>query len=553
MEGIHIVKFSDFQDQEVIGRGQFGEVSKVTYKGEKLVLKRLLRQQEEDRRVFLKESVIMKDLKHSNIVQLKGVCVEKCGLLMEYMAFDFHVFQCDEETVSSLEDFLHYIDRNNIVPQFDFAVLVALQIGNALQYMHQNSVAHRDLKPANVLVTNQHYASINDQHALQEAYGQQPIIVKLGDFGESRSRFQQTSSLCHTRTCNVNRGTPVYMDPELMTKNSVSLTDLIAADVWAFGLVMFMIMNPSLGHPFSRNLEKSSTGRKNKWADVRDNILSNGEKPIPAPAYLRKQSTCWLPVFNAYEECMKPVEQRGDVATVISILKESGNKPFTVHPLKYSQDDAIIQRDSEIAANLACGKSLMVPPPPPPANDGTNACCFLSLMISDDIFQDKGNLYTWDEVVLRAENIINFGPLQFNLMRDKEKYYAFDEAKTIMHNAGILKGMYELHEMVLTDETVFSPEGRHRLEDSLAKFNTRLTVALYACGPYVFTIGCLDKVFFVIDTHQIPVSLGGNGHGLLVTFRNPIDTCTWIWKRLDLSGVAITEGQSLCILKEIHR
>lgn len=186
-KGVKQIQWSELHVNNVIGRGQFGEVSRITYQGKELVSKQLLSQDEEDRRSFLKESLIMKDLNHPNILALKGVCVEKCAILSEYMSFDFHLFGKDEHAYS-LEDFWHYIHRQNIVSSFDFAEIISSQMGNALHYMHRNNVAHRDLKTANVLVTNQHYASITDQSALQAVYAKQPIITKLADFGESRSK-----------------------------------------------------------------------------------------------------------------------------------------------------------------------------------------------------------------------------------------------------------------------------------------------------------------------------------------------------------------------------
>ena len=85
-----------------------------------------------------------------------------------------------------------------------------------------------------------------------------PIICKLADFGESRSAIDQTSNLCHIVTSNIIRGTPAYRAPELFRQNGskLSLEDLKAVDVWALGMLLFVIINPDLKYPYQFELEK---------------------------------------------------------------------------------------------------------------------------------------------------------------------------------------------------------------------------------------------------------------------------------------------------------
>jgi len=59
---------------------------------------------------------------------------------------------------------------------------------------------------------------------------------KLVDFGESRADMIQTATVCSTQTTNIDKGTPVYMAPELLSTvdTSSSLEQLKACDlvVW---------------------------------------------------------------------------------------------------------------------------------------------------------------------------------------------------------------------------------------------------------------------------------------------------------------------------------
>ena len=54
------------------------------------------------------------------------------------------------------------------------------------------------------------------------------------------------------------------MAPELLVKDlrlrEASLTDMINADIWAYGMVVFNIINPGLKHPYEKNLENCCAG-----------------------------------------------------------------------------------------------------------------------------------------------------------------------------------------------------------------------------------------------------------------------------------------------------
>ena len=84
-KNIDVVQWDDLTVLNVIGRGQFGEVSRVKYKEQDLVAKRLLSQHEEERKIFLKESNIMSQLSHPNVMSVKIVCPDHCAIIMEYI------------------------------------------------------------------------------------------------------------------------------------------------------------------------------------------------------------------------------------------------------------------------------------------------------------------------------------------------------------------------------------------------------------------------------------------------------------------------------------
>ena len=122
-----------------------------------------------------------------------------------------------------------------------------------MAYLHAKGIAHRDLKPANILVCNRHYNTLSDEQEIALQFQSRPIACKLTDFGESRSLLMQTQSVLASNTRNVDRGTVMYMAPEILVEDlrisRASISDLIPADVWALGMVFFSLINPSINIP----------------------------------------------------------------------------------------------------------------------------------------------------------------------------------------------------------------------------------------------------------------------------------------------------------------
>ena len=72
---------------------------------EKVVVKKALGEDLEDKKNFVKEARILRDLQHPNIVNFKGICTTPVALILEYAYFDFMPFGMNSK-VSSLSGFL---------------------------------------------------------------------------------------------------------------------------------------------------------------------------------------------------------------------------------------------------------------------------------------------------------------------------------------------------------------------------------------------------------------------------------------------------------------
>ena len=97
---------------------------------------------------------------------------------------------------------------------------VCRQIGSALEFMHNVELIHRDVKPENILVFDDQFNR-----------------VKLMDFGMTKR--------AHTAVRKVSPGIP-YTPPEICDiPKGGRYTVESAADVWAFGVLIFCVLTGS--------------------------------------------------------------------------------------------------------------------------------------------------------------------------------------------------------------------------------------------------------------------------------------------------------------------
>lgn len=105
-----------------------------------------------------------------------------------------------------------------------FAPYVALQIADALAYVHSKDIVYRDLKPENILVDLRK----SSNHQLE---------VKLSDFGHSK---MVNDGYSVARTAGV--GTPQYWAPEVSDPRKAALGYDQSVDLWSFGVVIYVML-----------------------------------------------------------------------------------------------------------------------------------------------------------------------------------------------------------------------------------------------------------------------------------------------------------------------
>ncbi len=214
-----------------------------------MAVKQLLNQHLDDylKKEFEREIMLMKDLRHPNIVQFVGASKVKDNLAI---VIEF----------APLGSLSRVLEDQKLSIALKLTILS--EIAKALQFLHANGVIHRDIKPQNVLV-----------FSLEE---RAPVHIKLTDFGTSRFISDDPQTI--TR----NVGTTCYMAPE-----ALGLTPKIdkSADVYSFAILAWEVMYEQ--QPF----------RDFKWqSDVEAHVKVGNRLPFPENAnseFVKLVEDCW--------------------------------------------------------------------------------------------------------------------------------------------------------------------------------------------------------------------------------------------------------------------
>ena len=85
--GLPLFAWKQLRDkEEAIGRGSYGLIFVARNNSEKVVIKKLLGEDEKEKRLFFKEANILHGIKSEHIVRFQAVCMEPCAMMLEYSA-----------------------------------------------------------------------------------------------------------------------------------------------------------------------------------------------------------------------------------------------------------------------------------------------------------------------------------------------------------------------------------------------------------------------------------------------------------------------------------
>ncbi|XP_057540189.1 probable L-type lectin-domain containing receptor kinase S.7 [Amaranthus tricolor] len=197
-----------FHSSRILGNGAFGTVYKANFisSGNVAAVKRS-KHSHEGKTEFLAELSIIACLRHKNLVQLQGWCVEKDELLLVY----------DFMPNGSLDKVLYPVSKSDTNPlPWPQRYNVAVGLASVLTYLHQEceqQVIHRDIKTSNVMLDGN-------------------FNPRLGDFGLARIMDHDKSPVS-----TLTAGTMGYLAPEYLQYGKATEK----TDVFSYGVVVLEV------------------------------------------------------------------------------------------------------------------------------------------------------------------------------------------------------------------------------------------------------------------------------------------------------------------------
>jgi len=168
----------------------------------------------------------------------------------------------------------------------------AMNIAEAVAFLHSNNVLYRDLKPSNIMIVS---TSLNSK-----------INCKIGDFGTARNVKDVKEFFLYTQ----GQGTPIYMAPEVLGVKPYNSK----ADVYSFAITLWQM-----------------AAREKPWFnvpvwDIPARVIHGKRPQIPSNLpkdYVDVIRQCWSPrpderpFFSEVLDLLAPIAKR---------LKKESNK-----------------------------------------------------------------------------------------------------------------------------------------------------------------------------------------------------------------------------------
>ncbi|EAL51187.1 tyrosine kinase, putative [Entamoeba histolytica HM-1:IMSS] len=269
---------ADVIEQKIIGEGRFGVISKGSYKGIPVAIKRLkefsFNTEKSLNTDFTKEVEMLYKIRCDYIVHFYGaLCFDfNKSIIMEYAPF------------GSLRNL---IIKKNLNTQINkqSRIKFIIDAAKGIQYLHNNGILHRDIKPENILIMSLDTNNVS-------------VCAKLTDFGSARN----INMLQTNMTFTTGVGSPAFMAPEILLLQKYKKP----ADIYAFAITMYETM---------------------KWGGAYDNWDGLFEYPwqiaefVVSGKRLEKPEGMEDNIFLIISKCWNNnPQQRLDITTLIELL-----------------------------------------------------------------------------------------------------------------------------------------------------------------------------------------------------------------------------------------
>ncbi|XP_059932384.1 LIM domain kinase 1a isoform X2 [Gadus macrocephalus] len=212
-----IFRPSDLIHGEVLGKGCFGQAIKVTHRetGEVMVMKELIRFDDETQRTFLKEVKVMRCLEHPNVLKFIGVLYKdkRLNFIAEYIKG------------GTLRELI--MEMDSTFP-WNKRVSFAKDIAAGMSYLHSMNIIHRDLNSHNCLVREDNTVVVADfglARLMVEDKHQDKLLQAGLKKQDRRKRYTVV-------------GNPYWMAPEMIHGKSYDER----VDIFSFGIMLCEII-----------------------------------------------------------------------------------------------------------------------------------------------------------------------------------------------------------------------------------------------------------------------------------------------------------------------
>ncbi|GJP66403.1 hypothetical protein CLOP_g23329 [Closterium sp. NIES-67] len=193
-----------------------------------VAVKQLREESKQGAEEFLREVLVLGRLAHAHLVQLLGYSVD----LGAFLVYEFM-------EGGSLDYALTDSAKGELYFDWSMRLKVAVEVAEALTYMHRCNFIHRDIKAANVLLKSDYSAKLTD-------FG----MVRVGPGGQLRS-------IVSTRIM----GTEGYIDPSYLETGHLGAK----SDVYSFGVILLELLT---GQRVQEQGNHLVTARRQQFQDL---------------------------------------------------------------------------------------------------------------------------------------------------------------------------------------------------------------------------------------------------------------------------------------------
>jgi serine/threonine protein kinase len=294
-----------------LGEGGMGSVYLAEHPsiGKKVALKVLHSEFSTNQEVaarFFHEAKAVNDIGHPNIVDIVDFGIIQAGPGREQLVYFIMEYLAGVT--------LSHLIRTEAPLAPERALMIALQVADALSASHKCGIVHRDLKPDNIILLQR---------------GRERDFVKLLDFGIAKLTGGSAVGSHRTRT-GIVMGTPAYMSPEQCEgRDSVDLR----TDVYALGIVLYEMVTgrvPFIGEGYGEILVQHLTQRPRPPSQIR--MLPPHVEVVVLKA-LEKRADMRFPTMEEFMRAMSDpvgyVEAHGGVGAFLQRQLTPSNAPVT--------------------------------------------------------------------------------------------------------------------------------------------------------------------------------------------------------------------------------